>query len=313
MPCNSKKSRNIIVDTDPGTDDSLALALASVFFRGHVQSVISTYGNVNGEQTHSNLVALVRMLKLDCNVFRGSSKPLSGVEPVFTSFHGGDGLCGVPIPRTAYSQIEKEGIDLLYNDIVSCKHVTYIAIGPLTNAARLLEKHPDVQSYIDELVIMGGGLSTWNFPNQTEYNFSLDGLAVQKVLAFPIKKTLCTLDLTYQLAYSNVDIENILVRSREKVFASKTPDSLLAQIFFSNYDTSRNHKQPGAMLHDASTFLYLLNPNECVVSQKRIKADGFGCIEENPNGYSVFFVETMSKDYVTAKIAETFRVLKKDL
>lgn len=306
---------NIIIDTDPGTDDLLAIALCTILFKNNICAMISSFGNVNGIQTYNNLINLAHLLKIDCNILQGSMLPTDNRNVKYTDYHGSDGLCGVKIPTIEYCKKlnieETNNIDVLYKIIKNKKSIKYISIAPLTNFSKLLKNHPDVVEYIDELIIMGGGLNCSNTDNNAEYNFSLDGKAVQQTLKSSIKKTICPLDMTRKLSYSEKEIEMIVGHKRREVFSNNTPYSLIAQIFFKNYDTAILHNETGAIIHDATTFLYILSPDKCQTTMKRISANSYGSIQYNPDGKLVKIIENIDKNFVTTVLQEMFKKLER--
>ena len=98
------KDLSIIIDTDPGTDDALALGVASVFFKDNIRAIISSYGNVDGEQTYNNLINLANLLKIDCDFIKGSLNPLGKDSFIPTDYHGENGLCGLMLPKAPFSK-----------------------------------------------------------------------------------------------------------------------------------------------------------------------------------------------------------------
>ncbi len=308
---NEQSDLHIVIDTDPGTDDSLALAIGSVYFKNKISAIISSYGNVDGVQTYHNLINLVNLLSINSVLLQGSLNPLNNKDVAYTNYHGNNGLCGIDLPSTKYVKKNNDAIESLYNIIRNKIRVKYVSLAPLTNFAKLLEYHPDVVEYIDELIIMGGGFHVYNVSNSAEYNFSLDGLAVQNVLKSSVKKILCPLDMTYQLAFTLEEIESIIGCDREYVFKSTSPYSLIAQIFFKNYDTAILHNCSGAIIHDATTLMYLLAPDKCRLARKRIKANDFGSISETADGYCLDVIQSIDKNYVASLLRDVFNQLER--
>lgn len=314
---DNTKQLNIIIDTDPGTDDAIALAFAATFFKKNISALISSYGNVNGEQTYNNLKSLAQLLDIDCTILKGSMNPINNSNITYTDYHGNDGLCGVQIPLTEQETTninivdKSSGLNELYKIIKSKKHVKYIALAPLTNFVRLTEYYNDTIKYIDELIIMGGGFNYHNVKNHTEYNFSLDGYAVQEALNLPLKKTICPLDMTQKYAFSEKEIENIVGCSRNSVFKDYSQFGIISQIFFKNYDTAILHNQTGAIIHDATTLLYLLNPDKCTTTTAKIKSDVFGAIKNCTDGEFIKIVQNIDKAFLISTLKEMFKKLER--
>ena len=285
------KNLNIIIDTDPGTDDALALGVAAAYFKNNIRALISTYGNVDGEQTYSNLVNLAGILNINCEIIKGNLTPFGKDKDslVYTDYHGKNGLCGLELPTAPVGNgAPAVPLPSVYDMIKKHKPIKYIAIGPLTNISELLEKFPDSVNYIDELIIMGGGFDVSNMENDAEFNFSMDPVAVRKVLASPVKKVIAPLDMTHLLAFSLSDIEDITGANRD----------ILAKIFYLNYETSVKHGNQGAIIHDATTLAYLFDKSKCDLQSYKIISDEYGAVRKHSDGYSVTVIEKIDREYI---------------
>ncbi len=155
--------KNIIIDCDPGTDDALALLLASVYGKERVLCLVSTYGNVPVRYTHSNLEALADLLGMgDVPVLRGADCPMGKDCFSATDYHGGNGLLGITLCELTDAECESDGTEKLYEMIRGREKVIYVALGPLTNLALLLRRYPEAAEHIAEVIIMGGGIEIGN-------------------------------------------------------------------------------------------------------------------------------------------------------
>jgi len=289
---------NIIIDTDPGTDDAIALLAASVYFGSNICALVSSYGNTVGEQTYANLVMLSRLLNICAPIIKGSDVPIDKDAFVPTDYHGQNGLCDVQLPSAATPLYDGDFLVNLYSMIQQHRPVTYVAIGPLTNLARLITRFPDVTNYIDCLVIMGGGLDVFNMPHQTEYNFSADPVAVQTVLGSNIKKIFAPLDLTHKLSFSLSEIEEITGVAYPVPINTPTPHNLMAELFYKNHDTSLKHGNNGAIIHDVTPLAYMIDPRACEIKKFHISSDQHGAIFANPDGCSVNILHHMDKRFL---------------
>ena len=309
---------NIIIDTDPGTDDALALGVASVFFKDNIRAAISSYGNVDGEQTYSNLVNLANLLKIDCNILKGSLNPLGKDNFIPTDFHGENGLCGLKLILHGSKREEYNGnndnrdfLQKLYDALKEYKKVKYVAVAPLTNLAALFDRFPDSVNYIDELIIMGGGFGVSNMEHNAEYNFSTDPEAVEKVLKCPVNKIIAPLDMTHQIVFSLDDIENIVGVNRELLSDDMSdPFNVLAKLFYLNYDTSVKHNNPGAIIHDANTFAYMIDKSKCTLQSYEIVPDEYGAVSKHSSGYPALVIDKIDRNFIKELLRETFRVIK---
>jgi inosine-uridine nucleoside N-ribohydrolase len=298
---------DIIIDTDPGTDDAVAMAAAYAFFKDNIRAMISSYGNVNGEQTYINLTSLANLLKIDCGFFKGALKPLGDKTTVFTDYHGKNGLCGLELPEAQRASV-KNMYDM-HELIKKHRDIKYIAVGPLTNAALLLEA--DCADYISEFIIMGGGFEISNVEHGAEYNFSKDAEAVKKVLSSPVRKVLAPLDATHQTVLDLEEIEDIIGISRETSKKSAYIDafSVFAELFYLNYETSIKHGSSGAIIHDAATIAYLLDKNKCTLREYKISSDEYGAVKKDSAGYPVLVIEKICKEFFKDMLKKTFETL----
>jgi len=202
---------------------------------------------------------------------------------------------------------EKGALESLYEIIKEHKNIKYIAIGPLTNLARLFDSFPNAVDYIDELIIMGGGFDVSNMPHNTEYNFCMDPVAVGKILSCPVKKVIAPLDMTHQLAFSLPDIEDMTGVKRDLLSGDMSDAfTVLATLFYLNYDTSVKNGNDGAIIHDATTLAYLFDKNKCDLQEYKIISDEYGAISKHSDGYDVTVIEKIDRDFVKNLLKRSF-------
>ena len=170
--------RKIIIDTDPGIDDTMAiyLALNSDFL--DVIGITTVYGNTSNTQGAENALRILEIAKRDdIPVLTGASKPLTteylGKGEVV---HGKDGQGNSNLPKPQTKLSKKSAIEFLKNKINEYPNeVTLVPIGPLTNIAQLLIENPDIDKKISEIVLMGGNaLSQGNASPAAEANIRND-------------------------------------------------------------------------------------------------------------------------------------------
>ncbi|HET7638948.1 MAG TPA: nucleoside hydrolase, partial [Ktedonobacteraceae bacterium] len=152
--------RRIILDTDPGIDDALALMLALASPEVRIEAVTTVSGNVHVDFTTRNALALLELLgRGDIPVARGSAWPLLR-KPVDAAFvHGDNGLGQVELPEPHIKTVGKHAIDVIIETILSAPgEISLVAIGPLTNIALAARREPAIIQQVREVVIMGGAL-----------------------------------------------------------------------------------------------------------------------------------------------------------
>lgn len=179
-------ARPIIIDTDPGIDDALAIMLAAASPEIELLGIIAVAGNVGLEKTAPNAAALADLLRLDCPVGRGAAGPLwrRDTKPAW-DVHGEDGFGGYALPTS--SRVLEPGVPLMARLIEqSTEPVTVVAIGPLTNIAGLITHYPETARKVERFVIMGGGTldRLGNTTPAAEFNIYYDPDSAAKLFEF---------------------------------------------------------------------------------------------------------------------------------
>ena len=158
--------RKVIIDTDPGIDDLLAISLALVSEELDILALSTVFGNVNLEHTTKNAQLICDMLEKDIHIIKGAEKPLVYSRKQSAGVHGEDGMGGLRNKYRPTTPIKNEinvGISKLHKIIKeSDEKVTIIALGPLTNIATLLLADETIKDNIEEIHIMGGGFAMGN-------------------------------------------------------------------------------------------------------------------------------------------------------
>lgn len=189
--------RKIIIDTDPGVDDALALLFAMCSPEVRIEAITVVAGNVRLELGLLNALRMVGVAgRDDIRVSAGARAPLERKLVTATS-HGSNGLGGVEFPVPAIHPANEPATDIIQS-IVSASpgEVSIIAIGPLTNVARALQRHPGLAKQIREIVLMGGSLSGGNMTPAAEFNMYVDPEAASVVFGSGIPLTMVGLDVT---------------------------------------------------------------------------------------------------------------------
>ena len=196
----------VLIDTDPGTDDVIALLMALGGGSSlDVAGITTVGGNVRLADATRNALAVLEYLgREDVPVARGASRPLRGSYPYSYGFHGPRGLT-VRLPKPTITARDVGAVDFLRRTLRnrSARAVTLVALGPLTNVARLLRADPDAPSRVSRLVVMGGAVGVpGNVTPHAEFNFYSDPQAAGEVLAAGMETTLVDLRVCRQAAIS---------------------------------------------------------------------------------------------------------------
>ena len=191
----------IVIDTDPGVDDAVAIMLALASPEVELKAVTTVFGNVALDATTANAGRLLALCdRADIPIAAGAARPL--VHPqreLAAQWHGRDGLGGraATLPAAATPDA-RTAVDLLADVLgASDRPVTIVPIGPLTNIALLLAVHPELAPRIGRIVWMGGSLGAGNTSGVAEFNAHCDPEAAHRVLTqADVPVTMVPLDLT---------------------------------------------------------------------------------------------------------------------
>ena len=186
----------LIIDTDPGIDDAVAIALAVFNPRFDVRLITTVAGKVSIEATTTNALKLMAYYGKDVPVARGAAEPLIRQLDDASDVHGKTGMEGFdfPEPKTELL-LDKHAVEAMRDEIMaSAEPVTVMPIGPLTNIALLLKTFPEVKSRIERIVLMGGSVTRGNKGVMAEFNIFVDPEAAKIVLTSGLDITMATLD-----------------------------------------------------------------------------------------------------------------------
>lgn len=179
----AQQRRHVILDTDPGTDDALAILLALNSPELQVDAITVVPGNVVAKQGLENARKLVSLAnRCDVPVAGGAQHPL--VQKTYTAlyWHGKNGLADIELPESKCKADARFGPDLIIELVHKYPHeVTLIPIGPLTNIALAVSKDPSIVGLVQDIVIMGGSLNGGNVNGAAEANIFGDPEAAQIV------------------------------------------------------------------------------------------------------------------------------------
>jgi inosine-uridine nucleoside N-ribohydrolase len=168
--------RRVIIDTDPGVDDAMAILLALNSPELKVEALTVVPGNVDGRQGLENALKIVSLAnRCDVIVAAGAHHPLNQKLITAQFWHGPNGLAGVELPPSKCRADPRFGPDLIIETIHKYPHeVTLIPVGPLTNIALAVSKDPSIASLVKDIVIMGGSISGGNVNGAAEANIYND-------------------------------------------------------------------------------------------------------------------------------------------
>ncbi len=247
----------LIIDTDPGIDDSMAIQLALASKEFEILGLTTVFGNINVELATINALRLLQLAnKVEIPVAKGASKPLksefSGGVPFV---HGDDGQGNTWQPPGCLSPISTPADEFLIEQVLKFpKQVTIAALGPLTNLAIALSKEPEIQKLVKEIVFMGGNaFCSGNATPAAEANMFSDPDAADLVLGAKWPITMIGLDVTHKTIISKEALEKI------SEFDSPLNNHITKAYQFYLDFFRRVNKIDGTYVHDASVFTYLID------------------------------------------------------
>ena len=249
----------LIVDTDPGVDDAVALLVAMGSPEARLAAVTTVFGNVGLEATTVNAQRLLALGgRADVPLGVGADRPLVHPQPHRAAdWHGADGLGGLAgtLPAPATPPDRRGAVGLIAEVLRTADSpVTIAAVGPLTNVALLLAVHPSLASRIGRLVIMGGALSGGNTTPAAEFNVWSDPEAAHRVIVEErLPTTLVPLDLTNRTLVDGVWLDALSPSSDR----GATMAGILEHY---RRRWRESYGQDGVVLHDAVAVLEAVVP-----------------------------------------------------
>jgi purine nucleosidase len=203
-------SKKVIIDTDPGIDDTLALLLALHSPELDVVGVTTAAGNVGLERTTQNALNVLDFCNKNIPVYKGAERPL--IKPVYQSdtTHGQDGMGNIHLPDSLRTSEVLSAVDYLIE--MGRRHpgeLSLIALAPLTNIAEAILKDPDAMMNYKEIISMGGGIGTGNMSPVAEFNYWFDPEAAKIVYDFAIPITMVGLNVTNNIILTPTDFKFI--------------------------------------------------------------------------------------------------------
>ena len=205
-------SKKILIDTDPGIDDSLAILLALASPELALEGLSTVHGNCSLEQATTNGLSILELANAShIPVAKGCELPLVQPSLLAPETHGDAGIGYAKLPLPQSKPIGQHGSDFLIEKIMSNPgEFTLVAIGPLTNVALAIRQEPRIVNALKELIIMGGAIRhEGNTTALAEFNAYVDPHAAHIVFHAGIPTTLVPLDVTYQCVLTSQDVERL--------------------------------------------------------------------------------------------------------
>ena len=302
------KPRKIIIDTDPGIDDAIALAAAVFDERLEIKLITTVAGNVDVEKTTNNALKLVEFFQKDIPIAKGASKPLIKALDNASDVHGHSGMDGYEFKEPTRKILEKHAVEAMREVILNeDEPITLVPIGPLTNIALLFSMYPEVKENIKEIVLMGGSCTRGNKSPMAEFNIYVDPEAAKIVFSSGVPLVMCGLDIGLKACIYHE-------QSHHLKNTNKTGEMIYSM--FNHYRSGS--LKTGLNIYDLTAIAYLLEPEmyttqKCFVDVETKSdltygttvVDLRGCMNKEPNvtvctdidseRFKEWFMEVLSK------------------
>ncbi len=251
--------RKIIIDTDPGQDDAVAILLALASPEElEVVAITTVAGNVPLELTTRNALMMCELAgRSDLPVYAGSVRPMVRELVTAEYVHGATGIDGADLPQPTMQPIPGHAVDALIDIIMAAEpgEITICPLGPLTNIAQALVRRPEIAPRVGEIVLMGGGFfEGGNRTPAAEFNMYVDPHAADVVFRSGVPITMMPLDVTHKALTSPARLERFAAIGTA---AGRAVHGMLG--FSERYDIER-YGGEGGPLHDPCVIAYLLSP-----------------------------------------------------
>ena len=250
--------KKIIIDTDPGQDDAVAILLALASPELDVLGITAVAGNVPLALTQKNARITCDLAgRTDMAVYAGCDRPMT--RPLVTAehVHGKTGLDGPELWEPATPLAGTHAVDFIVETLrrEPAGSVTLTPLGPLTNIGTAFAKAPDIAPRVAEIVLMGGAyFEVGNITPAAEFNIYVDPEAAEIVFRSGVKITQMPLDLTHKALVTRPRLETFkAIGNRTGIFTAEMLD------FFERFDIAK-YGSEGGPLHDPTTIAYLLRP-----------------------------------------------------
>lgn len=252
-------ARKIIIDTDPGQDDAVAILLALASPELDVLGIVAVAGNVPLALTERNARRIVELAgRPEVPVHAGSVRPL--VRPLVTAehVHGRSGLDGADLPEPEVPLHPRHGVDVIVETLLDHPpgEVTLCTLGPLTDVALALIRAPEIAPRIREIVMMGGAyFEVGNITPTAEFNVYVDPEAADVVMRSGVPITMLPLDVTHRALATPGRL------ARLRAIGNRAGAVVADMLGFSERFDKEKYAGAGAPIHDPNVIAWLLRPD----------------------------------------------------
>ncbi len=259
--------KKIVIDTDPGVDDAIAIALACKADLD-LLALTTVYGNATLENTTINAATILQIMKKKIPVYKGLDKPLSG-DGYLSKVHGDNGFGGFRLKDLKISAENKPASDYLIDLLNKDTDIDICAVGPVTNIAAIEKKSPGILSKINNLIILGGAVfEKGNVTPYAEFNIYNDPYSLDVILNVPGNKVLIPAEVCRKVTFTLDDFNSIQNKETRETFKQ------IAEIYIRYYTSKDEYAGfSGGVMYDLLTIAYVLDPSLFVIKEAHIKVE----------------------------------------
>jgi inosine-uridine nucleoside N-ribohydrolase len=270
--------KKIIIDTDPGVDDALAIFLA-IYAKLDVIALTTVFGNGTVLESTENALSLMNFLKQDIPVYKGENKPLQG-EPTYAESHGKNALGGFSFGESQRKPEAIDAVSFIVSELKQNTNMKLICIGPLTNIAQAVSKAPNIVRNIGEIVILGGVFNEkGNITDYAEFNAFNDPMALKRVLDIRCRKILIPANVCRNVYFNKDDfskVKNLSIKDTFQTISQEYIDYYQNDLEFGGFK--------GGVMYDLLAVSYLLNPNLFTIFPRYVEV----CLKGERRGETIF-------------------------
>ena len=271
VPAPAAAAKKIIFDTDPGTDDALALMLALNSPELDVRAITVVPGNVTAPMGLENALRMVSLAnRCDIPVAAGAQHPLFQKLITAEFWHGKNGLGDIDLPSSKCKVDSRFGPDLIIELVHASPHeITLVPVGPLTNIALAIEKDPSIVPLVKEVILMGGSISGGNVNAAAEANIYNDPEAAQIVFQAGWPVTMVGLEVGDKALFTQKYLDQ-LRQTRGPI------NDFIAAVLKYLVDLSAKFGSPGTPMYDPSAVAVAIDPTLVKVQEMHVEVETKG-------------------------------------